>query len=172
MKRFTAVFLTLAFFVALAAFPAPQASAAADYSTIKVKLTTNNATVLSMSVKGEYFINENGASFQGGTLTLRTNLDGTLSVSHSGEGELYTGASVSIMRAQMKPSAGYMYFNSRSYLGHFNVRVLSSGFLQVFNVVPLAHYLYGVVGHEMSNTFPIEALKAQAIAAKCYVLTA
>ena len=53
MKRFTAVFLTLAFFVALAAFPAPQASAAADYSTIKVKLTTNNATVLSMSVKGE-----------------------------------------------------------------------------------------------------------------------
>lgn len=81
MKRFTAVFLTLAFFVAVAAFPAPQASAAADYSTIKVKLTTNNATVLSMSVKGEYFINENGASFQGGTLTLRTNLDGTLSVS-------------------------------------------------------------------------------------------
>ncbi len=171
MKRFTAVFLTFAFFVAMAAFPAPQASAAADYSTIKVKLTTNNATVLSMSVKGEYFINENGASFKGGTLTLRANLDGTLSVSHSGEGELYTGASVSIMRAQMKPSAGYMYFNSRSYLGHFNVRVLSSGFLQIVNVVPLAHYLYGVVGHEMSNTFPIEALKAQAIAAKCYVLT-
>lgn len=55
----------------MAAFPAPQASAAADYSTIKVKLTTNNATVLSMSVKGEYFINENGASFKGGTLTLR-----------------------------------------------------------------------------------------------------
>lgn len=76
MKRFTAVFLTFAFFVAMAAFPAPQASAAADYSTIKVKLTTNNATVLSMSVKGEYFINENGASFKGGTLTLRANLDG------------------------------------------------------------------------------------------------
>ena len=171
MKRITALFLTLAFAATLFAFPAREASAAADYSTIKVKLTTNNATVISMSVKGEYFLNENGASFHGGTLTLRANADGTLTVSHSTEGELYTGASVSVMRAQMKPSAGYMYFNSRSYLGHFNVRVLSSGFLQVVNVVPLAHYLYGVVGHEMSNTFPIEALKAQAVAAKCYVLT-
>ena len=171
MKRITAFLLTLAFAATLFAFPAREASAAADYSTIKVKLTTNNATVISMSVKGEYFLNENGTSFHGGTLTLRANADGTLTVSHSTEGELYTGASVSVMRAQMKPSAGYMYFNSRSYLGHFNVRVLSSGFLQVVNVVPLAHYLYGVVGHEMSNTFPIEALKAQAVAAKCYVLT-
>lgn len=148
-----------------------EAYAAADYSTIKVKLTTNNATVLSMSVKGDYFLNENAAEFSGGTLTLRANFDGTLTVSHSKAGELYTGTSVSIMREEMDPSAGYMYFNSRSYLGHFNVKVLSNGFLQVVNVVPLAHYLYGVVGHEMSNSFPIEALKAQAIAAKCYVLT-
>lgn len=171
MKRITAFFLTLAVAAALVVLPAPEASAATDYSTIKVKLTTNNATVISMSVRGEYFINENGAAFKGGTLTLRANLDGTLTASHSSAGELYTGASLSIMRVEMMPSAGYLYFNSRSYLGHFNVRVLGNGYLQVVNVVPLAHYLYGVVGHEMSNTFPIEALKAQAIAAKCYVLT-
>lgn len=45
----------------------------------------------------------------------------------------------------------------------------SNGYIQVVNKVPLAHYLYGVVGYEMNNSYPIEALKAQAIAAKCYV---
>ena len=171
MKRIVALLLAFSFGIALIALPAPDTLAATDYSMIKVKLTTNNATVISMSVKGGYFIQENGAEFKNGTLTLRSNLDGTLTATHSAQGELYTGASLSIMREEMSPSAGYMYFNSRSYLGHFNVRVLSSGYLQVVNVVPLAHYLYGVVGHEMSNTFPIEALKAQAIAAKCYVLS-
>ena len=171
MKRIISLLAAAAMLFSLMVINPNAAYAAADYSTIKVKLTTNNATVLSMSVKGNYFLNENGAEFSGGTLTLRANFGGTLTVSHSKLGELYTGETVSIMREKMEPSAGYMYFNSRSYLGHFNVKVLSNGFLQVVNVVPLAHYLYGVVGHEMSNSFPIEALKAQAVAAKCYVLS-
>ena len=39
---------------------------------------------------------------------------------------------------------------------------------KVVNRVPLSHYLYGVVAYEMSNSFPLEALKAQAVAAKNY----
>ena len=35
-----------------------QAHAAADYSWIKVKLSTNNATVLTMYASGKYFIKE------------------------------------------------------------------------------------------------------------------
>ncbi len=150
---------------------ASQAAAATDYSWIKVKLSTNNATSLTMYASGSYFIKENGAEFTGGTVTVRSNGDGTMTLSHSSGGDLYTGAAMSIMRYNVSREAGYIKLGGRCYLGHFNLKAMSSGYIRVVNEVPLAHYLYGVVGYEMSNTFPIEALKAQAIAAKCYVLS-
>lgn len=42
--------------------------------------------------------------------------------------------------------------------------------LQVVNVLPLEDYLAGVLGSEMPKSFPLEALKAQAIAARTYAL--
>ncbi len=168
MKRTLAITLILLF--ALTLFPAPASAAAADIGVVRVRLTTNNATSIVMSVTGEYFINENGRSFSGGSLTLRA-ANGVITVTHSTEGELYSGTFFSIKRTKMDASAGSMYFNSRRYLGHFNVKLLSTGYIQVINEVPLAQYLYGVVAYEMNNNYPIDALKAQAIAAKSYVLT-
>lgn len=73
----------------------------------------------------------------------------------------------------MDRSAGYAQLstNSRKYLGHFYIKLASNGYIQVVNKVPLAHYLYGVVGYEMNNSYPIEALKAQAVAANVMFLT-
>lgn len=169
MKRTLAIILIM--MLALTLVPASALAASADISVVRVRLTTNNATSIVMSVTGEYFINENGRSFSGGSLTLRA-ANGVITVTHSTEGELYSGTFFSIKRAKMDASAGSMYFNSRRYLGHFNVKLLSTGYIQVVNEVPLAQYLYGVVAYEMNNNYPIEALKAQAIAAKSYVLTA
>lgn len=42
--------------------------------------------------------------------------------------------------------------------------------LVVVNVLPLEAYLQGVLGSEMPKSFPLEALKAQAIAARTYAL--
>lgn len=42
--------------------------------------------------------------------------------------------------------------------------------LQVVNVLPLEDYLTGVLGSEMPKSFPLEALKAQAVAARTYAL--
>ncbi len=169
MKRLQA--LLMAALMLLCLLPAAPAAAAADYSWIKVKLSTNNATSLTMYASGSYFIKENGAEFTGGTVTVRSNGDGTMTLSHSTGGELYTASSMSIMRYNVSRDAGYLKLGGKCYLGHFNLKAMSSGYIRVVNEVPLAHYLYGVVGYEMSNTFPIEALKAQAIAAKCYVLS-
>lgn len=44
------------------------------------------------------------------------------------------------------------------------------GTLQVVNVLPLEDYLVGVLGSEMPPAFPLEALKAQAVAARTYAL--
>lgn len=169
MRQFIALILALVMVFAL--LPAATSLADSSHDTIRVKLSTNNATALSIYVSGEYFIQENGASFSGGTLTVRSNLDGTLTLYHSSLGSLYTGVSLHLMRAKMDKSAGYLQLNGYRYLGHFYIAPLSSGYLRVINEVPLAHYLYGVVAYEMSDSFPMEALKAQAIAAKCYALS-
>ncbi|XEC93158.1 SpoIID/LytB domain-containing protein [Paenibacillus tarimensis] len=57
----------------------------------------------------------------------------------------------------------------RSYRGQFEV----SGFnnrLAVVNELPFEHYLYSVVGAEMPASWPAEALKAQAVAARSYAI--
>lgn len=52
-----------------------------------------------------------------------------------------------------------------------DIRVLrSAGALMMVNAVPLESYLRGVVPHEVPPSWPIEALKAQACAARAFVL--
>lgn len=163
--------ILIACFLMTLAVPAPAARAVVDYSWVKVKLTTNNATSLTLYASGSYFIAENGVAFSNGTLTIRAS-GSALSVSHSTAGELYSGRSCSIKRANVDRNAGSLSLNGRKYLGHFNLKCTGSGYIQVVNEVPMAHYLYGVVGYEMSDlSFGIEALKAQAIAAKGYVMS-
>ena len=42
--------------------------------------------------------------------------------------------------------------------------------VRMVNVLDAEQYLYGVLPKEMSGTYPLEALKAQAVAARCYAL--
>lgn len=53
--------------------------------------------------------------------------------------------------------------------GDVVVRLYKSG-LQLINVIPLEDYLMAVLGSEMPSSFPPEALKAQAVAARTYAL--
>lgn len=56
------------------------------------------------------------------------------------------------------------------YLGFLEIERKSSG-LQVINELPLDEYLYGVVPYEMTDSWHIEALKAQAVVARSYAYT-
>lgn len=47
----------------------------------------------------------------------------------------------------------------------------SNGKLTVVNFVNINHYIAGVVGREMSSSWPLEALKAQAVCARSYSIT-
>lgn len=62
-------------------------------------------------------------------------------------------------------------YNGKTYRGSMKVTLnRTSSALTVINELPLEQYLYGVVPREMSNQWPIEALKAQAVAARTYVV--
>jgi SpoIID/LytB domain protein len=60
---------------------------------------------------------------------------------------------------------------AKKYNYHGSMRfILSSGTILPINYVNIERYLKGVVGYEMSNSYPIEALKSQAVAARNYAL--
>lgn len=54
------------------------------------------------------------------------------------------------------------------YYGDFAFAVLANSHLTVVNIVDLEHYVMGVCGCEMTESWPIETLKAQAVAARTY----
>jgi stage II sporulation protein D len=60
--------------------------------------------------------------------------------------------------------------NNRSYRGDISILKDASGKLLVINTLDLESYLKGVLYHEISHKWPIDAIKAQAVAARTYAL--
>ncbi len=58
---------------------------------------------------------------------------------------------------------------ARTYRGQFELSSYNNA-LAVINELPFEQYLYSVVGGEMPGSWPIEALKAQAVAARSYAV--
>ncbi len=68
------------------------------------------------------------------------------------------------------PKEGIMGINGKKYRGSVLFKRSDNNNMTVINRVDLDEYLYGVVPREMSGGWPIEALKAQAIAARNYAI--
>ncbi|MFH1676803.1 MAG: SpoIID/LytB domain-containing protein, partial [bacterium] len=61
--------------------------------------------------------------------------------------------------------------NGKSYRGFLRV-VISNGKLTCVNVIKIEEYLWGVIPAEVPKEWPVECLRAQAIAARTYTLRA
>jgi peptidoglycan hydrolase-like amidase len=59
--------------------------------------------------------------------------------------------------------------NDALYCGDLSVTARGSA-LRCVLTLPVEDYLYGVVAYEMSNSFPLEALKAQSVAARTFAM--
>lgn len=64
---------------------------------------------------------------------------------------------------------GYVWIGDRWYRGRTHI-IRQGNSLTAINYVDLEQYLYSVVGAEAVSSWPIEALKAQAVAARSYAL--
>jgi stage II sporulation protein D len=83
------------------------------------------------------------------------------------------GHRVDLRAARVEPSqGGTMALAGRrnAYPGSIEIAAGGGG-LRVINTVGIESYLAGVVAAEMPSTFPLEAMKAQAIAARTYTLS-
>lgn len=97
-------------------------------------------------------------------------IDGKTLVTHA----LYVFSPSIVVNIQTPDPQSTMQIKERTsrgevnrYRGQLNVQ-LYNGVLAVVNQLPLETYLYGVVGSEMYSSFPLEALKAQAVAARTF----
>ena len=147
-----------------------------DYSVVKARLTTLGSTIkeIDIGLTGNYFIKETGEHYNNCKITIKMQ-DGVVQA-FEGSHRLALSSEINICRNNQIRTAGHATVDGRNYLGDFRFRIDENSdgakYLQVINHFPTVYYLYGVLAGEMgTGEVPADALKAQAIAAKCYVMT-
>ncbi len=172
--------LFLAFVLILNTAFSMHALAVQDYSTIRVKLSagTNSGGEFSgeFTPNGNYYLLENPIVLLSGQKYTVKKENDTLSL-YLGQERLVSSLSVLSVR-QNPADAGNtntvtvynnLYKQNIHYLGDMIFKLVD-GTGYVINSLYLEKYLYGVLPYEMNDNFPLEALKAQAIAARSYAV--
>lgn len=156
--------------VAVAAPPAPRSA--------PVQFTgTTIDSVLEMRVAVAKDVDEIAFTTSGSGFI--TDLDGnalkslapeTTALAKIGNGIVVDGATLPTAFWVYPENGGYVAVGNSWYRGRVLVALRDRGLIAV-NYVLLGDYLYSVVGSEMSPSWSLEALKAQAVAARSYALT-
>ena len=145
-----------------------------DQSTVRVKLSVGTPSEFSFQLKGNYTTDQDPSlNLSTGSYTVKA--DGGVVKLYSGTMLIYAGSRV-LVRECAPFEGSYNYatlkttiYGTNKYLGSLEFKY-DNGHIDVINHVYLEYYLYGVVPYEMSNTWPIEALKVQAVAARTYAV--
>ncbi len=167
MKRKCLCRLMAALMLMMIALPLTPATAAED-SRVRVKLTKLNLTDrMTVSLDGSYTLN--GIAFQRGSDLTISCAGGTLMVYYEGM-TLDAGKTLTLVRHAVADSQENGFRVNDAYYLHPGDLMLSieGGMLSAVLRAPMEEYLLGVVPYEMSDSFPLEALKAQAVAARTY----
>lgn len=145
-----------------------------DYSIIRVRLASmGNPVSVKVRVNGNYTIPENKdiylergkeyeVALQDGKLILKSE-NAEYSLGNEFTFKQHKGGDSDALGV-LNPSYGWT-----NYKGDMVVS-LEGGYIRLTNHVYLETYLYGVVPYEMSNKWPLEVLKAQAVAARTYAV--
>lgn len=168
-KRPFRLFSLILIIALLAALPGMHADAQTQ-PTIRVWLKRLGVQdTLRIQVQGSYMLEDGSMTFAD-RAELSISARGEQLVLHSGQVAVALGNSAVLVRCNDDmPSALLLNGNSGLYEGDLHLSIKDG------NVHPILHifiedYLLGVVPYEMGDSFPLEALKAQAIAARTYAL--
>ncbi len=172
LRRFLAVVVGIMVCINLLWIPPVQG--AVDYSIVRVRLSSLGAPKsVNITVDGHYGIpqiDKNNVLTKG-SYTVRIQSGKLVLDDKTGSKTVSTtlGSSFTFKRYQgSEPNR--LKIGSYYYLGDMEVR-LDGGSIQLVNHIHLETYLYGVVPYEVSNSWPIEVQKAQAVAARTYAVS-
>ena len=170
----SAITLFFAFFAPFAVQSPPAAAASSDGSgEIRVLLRSlGTVNALQLTLAGSYTLDgDPGFRFDRGTVIT---VAASASSIYMRAGGLFIdmGATMTLTRHQADGENGIFIHGSQKdnlYRGHLSLSADNGNLVPVM-VLDIEEYLYGVVPYEMSDSFPLEALKAQAVAARTYAL--
>lgn len=169
MQKITkAIAFAMALTLIMAMLPA---FAAVFHSDVRVKLSIGSGRSFTFTPVGEYTLKEAGSSV--GTDELTVEAVGSRVSIKLGD-KTYTGPSLTLLSKNYGKTTDYIRlknaeYGTCTYLGNMTFDVYE-GSIRAINTLPIEQYLYGVVPHEMSNSFPVEALKSQAVCARGYAV--
>jgi stage II sporulation protein D len=101
---------------------------------------------------------------QAGLMVVIARADGAATTLGPLQGDLWIVPLTAVGRSSLLKVDGHLY------RGRLQVRAGGDGRLLVINQVPLERYLPSVVGSEMPASWPLAALRAQAVAARTYAI--
>ncbi len=168
LRSLIAIFLTAGVLIA-----APLSAAEGQQTgSIRVLLDPQgDASQVDIGVYGSYLLNDT-LSFQRGARLKLSVQAGSLMVYY--EGLVYKpGNSLRLLRYGSVPNTenGLRLNDDLNLLeGDLHVSLQDGAALRLVLHIGVEDYLKGVVPYEMSDNFPLEALKAQAVAARTYAL--
>ncbi|MBR6185086.1 MAG: SpoIID/LytB domain-containing protein [Clostridia bacterium] len=165
--RAAALFLSAVMLWACVLMPARAEKSSGIVRVLLTKVSVTNQ--LEIALDGSYTLD--GIAFQRGSHLLVSSESGSLMVYYEGMA-LEKGKSLVLTRHQTEAGKENGVRLNGAYVLHPGdlYVYLKNGDMQLVLHAPVEEYLLGVVPYEMSDSFPLEALKAQAIAARTYAL--
>ena len=119
-----------------------------------------------IELQGRYML-EDGSALFAEDAKFDVTLGGNQLVLHTENASIRIGNSMKLVRCE--ESAGLTINDSGLYEGDLLLTIMD-GVIRPVLYIHVEDYLLGVVPYEMGDSFPLEALKAQAIAARTYAL--
>ena len=123
---------------------------------------------LRIDVQGTYMLEDGSMLFSDGAEIAIVLRDGKL-VLHTQQMAAVVGKEMRLIRCDTPGSALRLNSSDGLYEGNLHLSV-AEGVIRPVLHIHIEDYLLGVVPYEMGDSFPLEALKAQAIAARTYAL--
>ncbi|MBQ3109573.1 MAG: SpoIID/LytB domain-containing protein [Clostridia bacterium] len=140
---------------------------AAEYKDVlRVGLSYGNSAKAQANFSSSADINVYDVNTEEYITTIAANTKVTLNATDAVVQCGYYESSTNVVRLE---SNGTIFYNGKEYRGSFEVRN-NGDLLRVINIVNMDDYLASLLGKEMSPSWPIEALKAQAVCARNFAV--
>ncbi|MHB1314896.1 MAG: SpoIID/LytB domain-containing protein [Christensenellales bacterium] len=141
----------------------------ASEGVVRVLLSVTSSTTRTFTASADYTVKESTSlQAKAGSCTVSI-VDGVLALTSDGRTTKVGSKLTLLAPAGATLSISNSLYGTRKYLGDMEFSIYS-GAIRIINYVGIESYLYGVVPYEMSNSWPIEALKTQAVCARGYVV--
>ncbi|MBP3950071.1 SpoIID/LytB domain-containing protein [Bacillus suaedae] len=170
-KLFVSVLALLSICLIAITIHIPYTEAATPVREVSVKLKNHlgNQKDVKVSIKGTYVLTEDNK------VTLTSNQSYTVRLENNqlnlyrDSSRIASSSSSLTVTPSVYGTSNVIEINERPYLGSITF-TKEDGYVRPVNKLPLEDYLKGVVPHEMPASWNVEALKAQAVAARTYAL--